>query len=76
MDIQEKYDDLYNLIQNLEMTIKETNFVGVKNELTEILYWAEDEIKDTEEELMELREMEWKQQEDEQNRDYRTMQGF
>lgn len=76
MKIQDKYDDLYNLIQNLEMTIKETNFAEIKNELTEILYWAEDEIKDTEEELMELREMEWKQQEDEENRDYRTMQGF
>lgn len=76
MDIQEKYDDLYNLIQNLEMTIKETNFVEIKNELTDILYWAEDEIKDTEEELMELREMEWKQQDNEQQNDYRTMQGF
>ena len=76
MDIQEKYDDLYNLIQNLEMTIKETNFVEIKNELTDILYWAEDEIKDVEEELMELREMEWKQQDNEQQNDYRTMQGF
>ena len=76
MDIQERYDDLYNLIQNLEITIKETNFAEIKNELTEILYWAEDEIKDVEEELMELREMEWKQQDNEQQNDYRTMQGF
>ena len=76
MDIQEKYDDLYNLILNLEITIKETNFAEIKNELTEILYWAEDEIKDVEEELMELREMEWKQQDNEQQNDYRTLQGF
>lgn len=76
MDIQEKYDDLYNLIQNLEMTIKETNFAEIKNELTEILYWAEDEIKEAEEELQAEHEAEWRREEQAREYEYRNMQGF
>lgn len=76
MDIQEKYDDLYNLIQNLEMTIKETDFEDVKEDLRQVLYWAEVEIKDAEEELEEKREAEWKREADERYEEYREMVGF
>ena len=54
MTIQEKYDDLYTLIQNLEMTIHETNFVEVQDELRQILNWAEDEFNLVDKELEEI----------------------
>lgn len=54
MDIQDKYDDLYTLIQNLEMTINETKFVEVQDELRQILNWAEDEFNLVDKELEEI----------------------
>lgn len=54
MDIQEKYDDLYSLIQNLKNTIHETNFVEVQDELRQILNWAEDEFTEVDKELEEI----------------------
>lgn len=54
MTIQEKYDDLYSLIQNLKNTIHETNFVEVQDELRQILNWAEDEFTEVDKELEEI----------------------
>lgn len=54
MDIREKYDDLYSLIQNLKNTIHDTNFVEVQDELRQILNWAEDEFTTVDKELEEI----------------------
>lgn len=54
MNIQEKYDDLYSLIQNLKNTIHETNFIEVQDELRQILNWAEDEFTTVDKELEEI----------------------
>lgn len=54
MEIREKYDDLYNLIQNLKNTIHDTNFVEVQDELRQILNWAEDEFTTVDKELEEI----------------------
>lgn len=76
MDIREKYDDLYNLIQNLKNTIHETNFIEVQDELRQILNWAEDEFTTVDKELEEIELEETRQELNERYGEYREMQGF
>lgn len=76
MDIREKQNDLDNLIQNLEMTIKETNIKGVKEELTEILSWAKSEFEEVDKQLEEIELKETRQELQERYGEYRKAQGF
>lgn len=76
MDIREKQNDLDNLIQNLEMTIKETNIKGVKEELTEILSWAKAEFEEVDKQLEEIELKETRQELQERYGEYREMVGF
>lgn len=76
MDIREKQNDLDNLIQNLEMTIKETNIKGVKEELTEILSWAKAEFEEVDKQLEEIELKETRQELTERYGEYRKAQGF
>ena len=76
MDIREKQNDLDNLIQNLEMTIKETDIKGVKEELTEILSWAKAEFEEVDKQLEEIELKETRQELQERYGEYRKAQGF
>lgn len=76
MDIREKQNDLDNLIQNLEITIKETNIKGVKEELTEILSWAKAEFEEVDKQLEEIELKETRQELQERYGEYRKAQGF
>lgn len=76
MDIREKQNDLDNLIQNLEMTIKETDIKGVKEELTEILSWAKAEFEEVDKQLEEIELKETRQELTERYGEYRKAQGF
>lgn len=76
MDIREKQNDLDNLIQNLEMTIKETNIKGVKEELTEILSWAKSEFEEVDKELEQMELAETRQELQKRYGEYRKAQGF
>lgn len=76
MNIREKQNDLDNLIQNLEMTIKETNIKGVKEELTEILSWAKAEFEEVDKQLEEIELKEVRQELAERYGEYREMVGF
>lgn len=76
MDIREKQNDLDNLIQNLEITIKETNIKGVKEELTEILSWAKSEFEEVDKQLEEIELKETRQELQERYGEYRKAQGF
>ena len=48
LTIQEKYDDLYNLISNLENAIDETDLEDYKEDLQQILFSAQDELEKVE----------------------------
>lgn len=76
MNIREKQNDLDNLIQNLEMTIKETDIKGVKEELTEILSWAKAEFEEVDKQLEEIELKETRQELQERYGEYRKAQGF
>ena len=76
MNIREKQNDLDNLIQNLEITIKETNIKGVKEELTEILSWAKSEFEEVDKQLEEMELAETRQELQERYGEYRKAQGF
>ena len=76
MEIREKYDDLYTLILNLEMTIKETDIKEVKEELENILYRVQDDFKEVDEELEEIELAEVRQELNERYGEYRQAQGF
>lgn len=76
MDIREKQNDLDNLIQNLEITIKETNIKGVKEELTEILSWAKSEFEEVDKQLEEIELKETRQELQKRYGEYRKAQGF
>lgn len=76
MNIREKQNDLDNLIQNLEMTIKETDIKGVKEELTEILSWAKAEFEEVDKQLEEIELKETRQELQERYGEYREVQGF
>ena len=76
MNIREKQNDLDNLIQNLEMTIKETNIKGVKEELTEILSWAKAEFEEVDKQLEKIELKEVRQELQKRYGEYRKAQGF
>lgn len=76
MNIREKQNDLDNLIQNLEMTIKETDIKGVKEELTEILSWAKAEFEEVDKQLEKIELKETRQELQERYGEYRKAQGF
>lgn len=48
MDNQEKYDELDNIIQTLDLLIDDITDKNYKDELSEIKYQAEDEIEEIE----------------------------
>ena len=69
MNIREKQNDL-------EMTIKETDIKGVKEELTEILSWAKAEFEEVDKQLEEIELKETRQELQERYGEYRKAQGF
>lgn len=76
MDLEEKYDDLYNLVLNLKMAVEETKILDYKEPLQDMLCRAEEELKELEEEK-EARETEEARKEEYQRQcEYRNMQGF
>jgi len=76
MDIREKQNDLDNLIQNLEMTIKDTDIKEVKEELNQILYWVKEEFEEVDKELEQMELAETRQELAERYGEYREMVGF
>lgn len=77
MDIKEKYDEYEYLMFNLKEIIEHTKLKGYKEELQQMLYYAEDEFKEVEEAWNQELEAEWEQDEkEERNREYREMVGF
>lgn len=77
MDIKEKYDEYEYLMFNLKEIIEHTKLKGYKEELQQMLYYAEDEFKEVEEAWNQELGAEWEQDEkEERNREYREMVGF
>lgn len=73
LTIQEKYDDLYNLISNLESAIDETDMEDYKEDLQQILFSAQDEFEKVEEEKDEEEAREYEIEIKEREREYRSM---
>lgn len=62
MNIREKQNDLDNLIQNLEMTIKETDIKEVKEELNRILDCVKEDFEEVDKELEQMELVETRQE--------------
>lgn len=71
--MEEKYEDLINLIHNLEITIEETNLEGYKEDLQQMLLIAQDEFKEVEAEKDEQESKEYEIEMKEREREYRSM---
>ena len=66
MDLQEKYDELDNIISTLNVLVEEIEDKDYIEQLREIKYQAENEMEKVEKELQEMRDRE----EAEQEREY------
>lgn len=73
LTIQEKYDDLDNLIANLENAIDETDLEDYKEDLQQILFSAQDEFEQVEAEKDEEEAREYEIEMKEREREYRSM---
>ena len=70
MDIQEKYDEYNDLIFKLQLITENTKLKDYKEDIEQILWKAEDEFKEIEEQRQQELEKEWEQDEKERNREY------
>ena len=66
MDLQEKYDELDNIISTLNVLVEEIEDKEYIEQLREIKYQAENEMEEVEKELQKMRDRE----EAEQEREY------
>lgn len=73
LTILEKYDDLCNLISNLENAIDETDLEDYKEDLQQILFSAQDEFEQVEAEKDEEEAREYEIEMKEREREYRSM---
>ena len=76
MDNQEKYDELYNIYTTLRDLADETVDEDYKESLQEIMWRAEDEMRDVEEILEEEERREAEIEMREREFEYRQAQGF
>lgn len=70
MDIQEKYDEYSSMIFQLQVIIDNLKLKDYKEDLEQILWKAEDEFKEIEEQRQQELEKEWEQEDRQQNREY------
>jgi len=76
MDIKEKYDEYEDLIFKLKEIVEYTKLEDYKADLQQMLWNAEDDFKEIEEQWYEEQEKEWQEELRERNREYREMVGF
>lgn len=65
MDLQDKYDELDNIISSIDILIDEISDKDYKDRLNEIKFDAQNELEETEEELEQEQDKERRQQEKE-----------
>lgn len=70
MDIQEKYDEYSSMIFQLQVIIDNLKLKDYKEDLEQILWKAEDEFKEIEEQRQQELEKEWEQEDRQENREY------
>lgn len=76
MDYEDRYDELYNIVSMLNVLVDEIRNEDYKEELRQIKWRAEDEMREVEELLdVEARE-EFELELRERECEYRRMQGF
>lgn len=76
MDYQEKYDELYNIVSTLKVLESEIADEDYIENLRQVRWQAEDELKEVEEILNEKEREEYELEMREREYEYRSMQGF
>ena len=60
--LQEKYDELADPVETIQMLIKETHRKDLKEDLLNLIMYYEDELKEMEEQIEELQKEEYKRE--------------
>lgn len=76
MELQERYDDLYNLSLNLHIALDETNIKDYKEQIQDLIAYVESELEEVEEELDEENSEIEKEELKERELEYIQAQGF
>lgn len=76
MELQERYDDLYNLSLNLQVALDETNIKTYKEDIQDLITYVSEELEEIEKELDKENNKIEKQELKERNLEYRQAQGF
>ncbi len=76
MNYQDKYDELYNMVSTLKVLENEITDEDYIEDLRQIRWQAEDELKEVEEKLEEEAKEEYEVEMKEREYEYQSMQGF
>ena len=76
MELQERYDDLYNLSLNLQVALDETNIKTYKEDIQDLITYVSEELEEIEKELDKENNKIEKQELKERDFEYRQAQGF
>ena len=76
MNYQDKYDELYNIVSTLKVLESELTDEEYIENLRQVRWQAEDELKEVEEILNEKEREEYELEMREREYEYRSMQGF
>lgn len=76
MDYQDKYDELYNIVSTLKVLESEITDEEYIENLRQVRWQAEDELKEVEEILNEKEREEYELEMREREYEYQNMQGF
>ena len=76
MELQERYDDLYNLSLNLQVALDETNIKTYKEDIQDLITYVSEELEEIEKELDKENNKIEKQELKERDLEYRQAQGF
>lgn len=76
MNYQDRYDELYNIVSTLNMLESEITDEDYIENLRQIRWQAEDELKEVEEVLNEKEREEYELEMKEREYEYQRMQGF